>query len=255
MAKDYAKFVPAKSRKPKRKVRLLTLFIAIFFGIFICLAIGYFSLVAHKRLSFVAGNPKINSVIAKAVALLHYKKDGLNKEAKRLNDNQENYTPQIHFDFYTELPNRELQVAEKVNNGKNTNGSVQYSVKLQSTLPLQTTTQESAQPQPKQEVQPVEATNEVQSSIFKPEDISTQMATEINQQYVINLGVFETEEAANRLLDVLSSVGFQSQVIKANQGKSIIFRVQQGPFSSRELAKATQLRLKKRGITGVIQVL
>jgi cell division protein FtsN len=95
-----------------------------------------------------------------------------------------------------------------------------------------------------------------QPVIFNTADLGALLAAENTaqtSQYVIQLGVFESEEAAHRMVAAINSVGFEGSVVKTQQGPQERFRVQQGPFASRELAKMTQQRMQKRGIISIIR--
>jgi cell division protein FtsN len=240
MAKDYAKFVPVKSAKPSRKLRLTALFIAIFFAIIVSVAGGYALLISHNKLAFTAQNAKVNTVIAKAIALLHYNKKSLG------GDTDDSIPPPVHFNFYTELPNRQLKVAQTLPTDKTANQEASYSIRLKSTLAM-----------PKEVEKPVvtDAPMVASAPIFTHDDISTRMAEDVSQQYVIQLGSFESESAANKLQAALANVGFEPRIVTSNQGDVLFYQVQQGPYPSIKSAKIAQSRLKKRGIPGIIRKL
>jgi cell division protein FtsN len=101
-------------------------------------------------------------------------------------------------------------------------------------------------------VTPVVAT--AATPVFNAKEITDLLAAEQGlTRYVVQLGVFQTEVAANRLRDAIASVGFPVRVVKSKQGNHRIYSVQQGPYDTAALAKSTQQRLAKRGIISTIQ--
>jgi cell division septation protein DedD len=62
----------------------------------------------------------------------------------------------------------------------------------------------------------------------------------------VQVGAFETSEAAERLKDSLSSKGFPVYVSPGTKSGSARWRVRVGPMATREEAEATAERLKKK---------
>jgi cell division protein FtsN len=114
-------------------------------------------------------------------------------------------------------------------------------------------TQPSATPAPRlATAKPVAST--AAPRIFNPEEVSDLLAAEHGvSRYVIQLGVFQSEEAANRLREAIVSVGFDAVVVKVKEGNHKSYHVQQGPYATAELAKVSQQRLEKRGIISIIK--
>jgi cell division protein FtsN len=98
--------------------------------------------------------------------------------------------------------------------------------------------------------------------IFNTDELKSLLEAEVtpaaptasaSSQYIIQLGVFESESAAQRLLEAVNSVGFEGNIVKTEHGDQSLYRVQQGPFETRDLAKLTQQRMQKRGIISLIR--
>lgn len=91
------------------------------------------------------------------------------------------------------------------------------------------------------------------ASVVSADEISNLLAAENTaSQYVVQLGIFETEQGAKRLMSALSDVGFHVNLVKFHKSGHDMYRVQQGPYTNMTQAKATQQRLQKRGVISVI---
>jgi cell division protein FtsN len=93
------------------------------------------------------------------------------------------------------------------------------------------------------------------SPIFTPSEVNNLLAADAapSQNYFVQVGSFDTADAANRMLSAMTDVGFTAQIVKQNQSGHTIYRVEQGPFESMALAKTGQQQLLKRGITSFIR--
>jgi cell division protein FtsN len=245
MAKDYAKFIPPKKR-PQSKSKGSAYFF-IFLSVLVLLGAGggYF---------FYAKQP---ALFSKGFALLTHKKipPAVKPVVKPL---AQASAPEVQFDFYSELPNMQVTFSEP---GVVTKGLTQIKE------PTAAKTADSKDPELKtagiraediDELPELNAPAPATSSAAKQPDIFNTNALKslldaesqtAGSQYVIQLGVFESLEAAQRLLAAINAVGFEGNVIKSPNG----YRVQQGPYGSKELAKLTQQRMQKRGIISIIR--
>ncbi|MDR3490705.1 MAG: SPOR domain-containing protein [Gammaproteobacteria bacterium] len=250
MAKDYAKFVPAKSWKPKRKIRLAGIFIAVFFFVFVCLGAAYSFVIMKKNNAVASRAADLHAFITNVVLSAMHKNDGLIRASvKKMAENSQ---PPVHFDFYSELPKMQLTLTETQDTPSPSNKapSTHYEVGVKTGL----TTAEDTQPAAPKPAVVEPAPPPAPVKVIQPDELSGLIAEEAVQksQYVLQLGVFETRLAANKLQEALISVGFNPVVVKLHAGKYDLYELQQGPFTDLQMAKATKSRLQKRGITSVI---
>jgi cell division septation protein DedD len=248
MARDYAKFVPPKSRTAKPKVWPVKLFVGIFFMAVALVAVSFYLL--EK-----AHNDK-KTFFAEVVSLLQHKP--VVKAPVPVKVADQGPAP-VHFDFYSELPNMQLPENEMENEtpaALNGEGPVTTTV---------TTTTTTAKPviTPVTTIIPksvaVKKPVLTKPSVFNATEVDELLADEKVvtqaqvQDYIIQLGVFETEPAAKRLIEAIASVGFQPRVVKLDRKGHNMYQVQQGPYQTMESARLEQLRLQKRGIISIIR--
>ncbi len=257
MAKDYAKFIPPKKR-PQSKSKGSAYFY-IFLSVLVLLAASGGYLLYAKQ----------PAVFSKSLALLIHKKiPAVGKPAVKKVALAE--PPAVQFDFYSELPNMQVTFSEP---GVVTKGLTQIKEPVK-TADLKVSEIKTAVVK----AEDIDALPELnapgatlnsapkQPDIFNTNELKSLLDAE-NQtpgnqtgnqslgnlsagaQYVIQLGVFESQAAAQRLLEAINAVGFEGNVVKSPSG----YRVQQGPYGSREIAKLTQQRMQKRGIIAIIR--
>jgi cell division protein FtsN len=250
MEKDYAKFIPPKKRSQSKTKGSAYFFIFLFVMVLLGAGGGYFLYVKQPAALF-----------SKEVALLAHKKNLLNvKPVKKLTQANAAQAPEVQFDFYSELPNMQVTFSEP--------GAVAKSL-TQLKAPSTVKIEEINSPEIKTASIKAEDIDELpelnaaapasratnQPDIFNTDELKTLLDAESQSSaaahYVIQLGVFESEAAAARLLAAINAVGFEGNVVKSPSG----YRVQQGPYASKELAKLTQQRLQKRGIISIIRKL
>lgn len=146
-------------------------------------------------------------------------------KVKRLAANKNTEQEEIHFEFYTALPNMQM------------NATVQAE-------PAQTGV--AAKPT---------ITAPVVATVASPANLDTQaleqdISAQINQgRYLLQLGVFRTQDSAARFQQSLADAGFQAKVITTEKK---VFKVQMGPFTNKNQARLAQIDLEKKGFNGVM---
>ena len=289
MAKNYAKFVPPKSRSRKKQWRTEVV-VAIFLVVTGVLAFGSFLYVERSQ---GAGGQHLAAVFSKLVALVHPKKITVPEKqtpAKSVAVAKSGPEP-VHFDFYNELPNMQMPAEDQQTVASSTpppkvtpaapteappalpapvvaaaqpSSAVDEPVAVATAAPVADAAMVAAAkpaqvpvPQPAAPVKaapPVIAKIPPPAPVFNPEEVSNLLAAEHGlQRYVIQLGVFQSQAAARQLREAIMSVGFDVVVVAVKQGNHKVYHVQQGPYESAALAKLSQQRLEKRGIISVIQ--
>jgi cell division septation protein DedD len=249
MAKDYAKFIPPKQRPSKTKARGTEYFFILLLVLVICSAGGYF-IFASPTKTFAAGTEN-TTFLSKALALVKHKKTVAiaKPAAKKMAEASD--TPSVQFDFYSELPSMQVTLStpsEAVKGLSQLKNPTAVKAASANTIPAVAMVNAAKPPV-------IFDTNELKSLLEAEVTPATPAAPTVStaSQYIIQLGVFESEPAAQRLLEAINSVGFEGNIVKAESGDQPMFRVQQGPFESRDLAKLTQQRMQKRGIISIIR--
>lgn len=264
MAKDYAKFIPPK-RKAKKKspgVGIVLILCLVFLA-----AAGFFYEKKSTSWHSLANDSRVTAILAKVTALLsHHKKEGsqsLKPTVKALALLHPEPPPPVRFDFYDELQTQKVSLPVADNNVAPTASAkvpgpvapVSHPLvqaKSKPTLPAVSITP-VAESKPKPPVAPV-AISQPKTNIIDPEEVSTLLAAEAHAStYFIQLGAFETEQAAHRLQTALIDAGCRAEVVKLAHGNHKTYQLQQGPFATAQLAKLAQQRLQKRGITSVVR--
>jgi cell division protein FtsN len=258
MAKDYAKFVPAKPRSSRQKRWRLEIAFAFFLLILTVAGVVYYA--KHNTTDLTAGNPKLEALIAKVSTFFQKEKKAL--EVKPTNSTlasaTDNPAPAVQFDFYNELPNMQVAMATEDSSVMALKTATSTTNEKSSLPAVNTVTKEK--PLPVEQEQVSVAVNKPALSqavsVVKPQEISDMLTAEKEnqtKQYYIFLGTFSNQQAASRMLAALNEVGFQAQIVKVKQGKQAVYRVQQGPYATIPLARLNQQRLQKRGIVSEIQ--
>lgn len=207
MPKDYAK----RTTKPTHPGRLRYWF-AILLSLMIVSSGVYFiakdGVWQKKYFSFVKNNPvKVQKVSLAAT-------------------NVPKPEPEVHYDFYTELPSMQVtqpQIAEK------------------------------SHPTPPPLVTVVPKTNG--TSKLLAEEVQKKLkpitSNDLSAQYVLQIAAFKNEIAASEYRISLLLGGFDANIVKTDNDPPI-YRIQQGPYPSARIAKANQQRLLRKGIKSVV---
>jgi cell division protein FtsN len=236
MAKDYAKFVP-KQRPFKKKSRGMEYFLIVLLVVVVFAAGGTFLFEKQFR--------GVN-----LLSFLHQKKEtqlASKMAAKKMAMAESKQAPAVQFDFYNELPNMQMTVTEApAGKGVPDNRPVKVTAQLAKI--------EAKKETPTAPVTTVTPATTTQAALITASEVSGLLDEENHaQHFVIHLGSFESETGARRLLEAIKSVGFAVEIVKTKQGPRTTFSVQQGPFDSISVARATQARMQKRGIVSVIR--
>jgi cell division protein FtsN len=241
MARDYAKFVPAKTRAKQKNSRsgLVVSVLLLLTGCAVAIYIGY----EKPPLKTMFSRENMAVMTSHATELWQSKKKTVQplvkvavpKKIVAVNMiKQKEAAPPVRFDFYNELPNMQM-VAKAPSKPVVAPVDIVSSVEKKSGEVVQ-----------------------AKKSVFDPQELASLLSAEEQrqsqpQQYFVQLGLFHTEEAAKRMSSVLAGVGFDAEVTRVESGKSTLYRVQQGSFPTKEMAKLTQLQLRKHGIVSVIR--
>ena len=67
------------------------------------------------------------------------------------------------------------------------------------------------------------------------------------------MATFRNESNATQLRVSLLLAGVEVDIVKIKMSSHNIYRVQQGPYSNLQLAKARQQQLQKKGVEGVLE--
>lgn len=289
MAKDYAKFVPPKSRKAKKGSLRVGSILVSFIVLFSAIVVGCF--VYFDKTQTTGSHAERAAVaVSKVMALVQHKKVSAKPAVATVVANNE--PPPVHFDFYNELPNMQMPVDDPRNVASvpppPAASKPAPAVSAQpvpavakaempetadvdvanNAVPSATTATVDAEAPPVVVKANAPVTNkQTAKSAFDADDVSDLLAaehkTEANnhqadvnhpaQSYVLQLGVFQSEAAANTLRDAIISVGFKAAVVKVAHGSHKLYHVQQGPYEDVAAAKQLQQRMEKRGIISSIQ--
>ncbi|MDR3478035.1 MAG: SPOR domain-containing protein [Gammaproteobacteria bacterium] len=248
MAKDYAKFVPPKPRAAKRQPRHAEIILSVFLLVMASLAGGYYFYQKNQANTVAEGQGMSGFVTRVASLFSHHKKDALHPK-KVVVANNDDQPPAVHFDFYSQLPSMQVTIPEE--GGQATAQEVVKPINPPVLAKVEGLSSDVAAPAASKSsaLNPDEVTTLLEAAEGREpqSDIKT-----VTQGYIIELGAFDTRQAAGLLAEALSGVGFKAYVVKINRNGRNIFSVQQGPFRTLAVAKSTQQRLQKRGIVGEI---
>ena len=262
MAKDYAKFVPAKKRSSKKNTRGPEYFLILFLGL-ATIAATTFYFVSKQQPEVMASNTAKPSLVSKLVSLVHPKKDNAlsaNKlAAKKIAMTDPNDAPPVQFDFYSELPNMQVTLSDATPTAKpvpTPDAKLPKMTELSADDDLPAP-DKTALAKPAAVKVALDKTLDVAKSppIFNANEVTDLLDAESghSQRFIIQLGAFESETGARRLFEAVKSVGFEVEVVRATQGTHTLYTVQQGPFESISVARSTQARMQKRGIISTIR--
>ena len=147
-------------------------------------------------------------------------------KSKQVAANEETTAKQIHFEFYTALPNMRMQVSKPVESA-----------------PVVEAKAEKAVAVPPPEV-----------GVINPQELERDFSSQLTQQpYVVQLGVFGNLEAANGYKQSLQRAGFSVDVVKIAMAGKTAYRVQFGPFSSKDQARVIQKQLQKKNVSALLR--
>ncbi|HSW69223.1 MAG TPA: SPOR domain-containing protein [Gammaproteobacteria bacterium] len=132
---------------------------------------------------------------------------------------------EIKFDFYTELPN------------------------MQVNLPARTETKPFSISVHKQTLPPVNLAGKIDESI---QAVMAEQVKKPPLQFIVEIGEFKDRLNASQLRLSLLLAGIETEVIKTEQQT---YRVQLGPYGSERQAKSSQRRLNNKGFESTVKKL
>jgi cell division protein FtsN len=244
MPKDYAKFVPPKSRlhHPQKFPVILAAVVGLFLLAIVSAGVYFFTRDADVRADFYL----------KMTDLVHHKKT-VAKDAQQVASAEAAKPQTVRFDFYEQLPNMQMPTdAAAIPSAPAP--FVAPAPKLAS-IPAPTV---AANPAPSRAAifNPDELTHMLEAA--QPKARPATVVTAVPQpaspheRFTVQMGEFSTDAAARGLLDAIKSVGFDARVVKISRSGRTIYQVQQGPYDSMVLATQAQQRMQKRGLISTI---
>lgn len=176
----------------------------------------------------------------------HWQKKLVNdnsKKVKSFTTTKNQAVPQIHFEFYTALPNMQVIVTEPE---ITTVALLPRNVKQ----PMEAVKVSSTKTVPV--IEKVRATSPP-VSVASAAELEQAISDQIQQKaYIVQLGVFRNAMTADKFYKTLAEAGFKATVVKSLTTKKDIYRVQLGPFLNKAQAKVAQKQLQKKGIDGIV---
>lgn len=162
---------------------------------------------------------------------------------------------QIHFEFYNTLPN--LQMKASVETEDTTSNLPMTSPNKSDIALIHAKTEPTKTLAVTQPIHP-EVKNEFAKKmaalvVSDPEELAQELSRHIKQtKYIVQLGSFETAQAAQHFSNSLQEKGFAASVMPGTLSGKKVFRVQLGPFN-KDQAKMAQQKLQNRNIPGLIR--
>lgn len=209
MSKDYAN---KNKYRPRRNDRCDTKFIPLAAAIFavICfLSAMIFIIHAYHQSTFFS-REHIASWFSHAKTMVAKK----NKTSTNVSETQKTAeNNDIRFDFYTELPNMQVNLPE------------------------------SAQ-MPEQKIE------QSIKTVMAPKKINTVSAKKQTIQFIVQVGEFKNQLDASQMRLSLLLAGIETEIIKTPEHR---YRVQQGPYPSARQAKLAQKQLSRKGFEGSVK--
>lgn len=254
MKKDFAEkdFVPKKASRAADKKGWRVACIAMVM-LFLCLA-GFFSY--NKPSSF---SPIISSSFSQLKFWVSECKRRFQQKVVKVKQavvNKNPIEPDIHFEFYTALPNMQITAPPSYGQDKN------HPNKLNLSSDFITHPAEMNKPvkEINNKIENTALKNEP-SSFLKParpisnaDQIEREWSAEFDKvkqsHYFIQLGVFKNKTAAERFRINLSHLRLVASIIPS-VGREV-FRVEVGPYKNKERASMVKQQLEKKGINGII---
>lgn len=159
--------------------------------------------------------------------------------AKKVAANAVETAKPIHFDFYDELPKARLEAPEEqleedaVEEPKTTMATLKKAPPAPKPLPAAVTDSQKKEADIAQELS---------------NDLSSMKAAETASSYILQLSIFHSLDAAKRYRAALASAGLKVDLVKLRLGKDVVYRLQQGPYTTLEQLKQAKKRLSERGV-------
>jgi cell division protein FtsN len=239
MSKDYAKFVPPKSRLSTPQRGPITI-IAIVIAVLVLIA-GLGGLYLYTVKSQDQGD-----FLSKLSALIHHQKIPA-KPAAKLASAATVQPRTVRFDFYEQLPNMQMPAETTVIASAPAPAPLLAETPKIPAITAPSTAQVVSHPA----FDPDQLTHLLESEQPKAAPAAVTSAVAANH-FIIQMGDFDTDAGAKGLVAAIKSVGFEARVVKISRSGRTIYQVQQGPYENMALATQSQLRMQKRGLISTI---
>lgn len=95
---------------------------------------------------------------------------------------------------------------------------------------------------------PEKETEKVEPPIVKPQKVVKPL-----NQYVVQLGAYESESAASQVRVSLLLSGIEVDIVEEMSDNKPVYRIQQGPFSNNKEAGNALKKLKSKGVDGIVK--
>jgi cell division protein FtsN len=187
----------------------------------------------------------LSGYFARVKAYFHERKRIQHDEDQVLAANRLEPIPKpVHFEFYTTLPDMHVSPDSKPDHEE---------ISPQKKMQPATAVEEVIA----KEVPPVPVSRSTNAPLFDENELQKQITHEMTHtaaaSYVLQLGVFRSQESAEKFSQQLATSGLPT-VIKALPENNR-YRVQIGPFANKVKVKTMQQKLQKQGIASILLVL
>ena len=227
MSRDYAnKNMFSNQRKTRKRSGRNTVWLAAIACFCLLGALVVYGVHLHETTGLFS-KEKMSAWVDSAKSILGHKiKQPINKSAKSPDSAQND---DIHFDFYTELPNM------RVNLPASADSKVFTSTKPAAEKVFATHSS----------VEAAKIDDPIKTSLVK-HPATIQAA----KQYILQIGEFGDLLSASQMRLSLLLAGFDTQVVQTPTHR---YRVQQGPYTSEREAKSAQRQMNKSGFDSIIK--
>lgn len=224
MARDYAKYrLPPKRKQAKNSWRNRLLFAVL---IVCVLGLILFGIYIYQNTPLESPRQKFATWVAQVKLHLGHKKTGTPLFTNSSPVRQAKQEPEIHFNFYTELPNRQVTLPE---------------------------TEQILSKQALTTKQDLLATATKTESAFLVRELKKNKNSP--GQYIVQMGVFKNETAAEQMRVSLLLAGFEVDIVKSTERDQTLYRIQKGPYITLAQVKEVQKQLQGKGIMGLVKKL
>jgi len=165
------------------------------------------------------------------------------KKVKHLRRQHKEEPESVHFEFYSALPAMEVSKPE-IESDDMPAPELQPIKRVAETTEVKRSIKES----------PVVKSFAAKVLFLDPKELEKDFAHKIAKQtYIIQVATFSTSASANAFSQRLSEKQYKAEVVKAYIGERKVYRVQVGPFSSKNQLREAEEALKKQGIDGIVR--
>lgn len=223
MPKDYAKkMISARRHKPKKEPRLVPVVAAVL-AAFCLIGATVYAIHVYSQSAFFA-KEHVAAWMDSAKAMVSRK---AKSSVKMVKSQIPPPADEIQFDFYTELPNMQVNLPES---------ATLKPLSIVATVP-------------KSGNRIMQIDESIKAVMARQAAYSVQKQA---LQFVVQLGEFKDPVGASQLRLSLLLAGVETTIVKTSEHT---YRVQQGPWSSERQAKSAQRLLGKKGFEGSVKVI